>query len=50
MQVNEPMAGDWQMLSSSHASTKTDAFAAQFQVPVAASAESVLRYRVRVRY
>jgi len=50
VEVNEPVAGDWQMLSSSHASTKTDAFAARFQVPVAASAESVLRYRVRVRY
>jgi len=50
VEVNEPLAGDWQMLSSSHASRKTDAFAAQFQVPVAASEESILRYRVRVRY
>jgi hypothetical protein len=50
VEVNEPFAGDWQMLTSSHASTRTDAFAARFQVPVAASGESVLRYRVRVRY
>ena len=39
VEVNEPVAGDWQMLSSSHASTKTDDFAARFQVPVAANAE-----------
>ena len=44
------LAGDWQMLSSSHASRKTDAFAAQFDVPVPASGQAVLRYRVRVRY
>ena len=50
VEVNEPFAGDWQMLTSSHQATKTDAFAARFQVPVAASGESVLRYRVRVRY
>jgi hypothetical protein len=50
VQVNEPLAGDWQMLSSSHASRKTDAFAAQFDVPVPAAGQAVLRYRVRVRY
>jgi hypothetical protein len=50
VQVNEPIAGDRQILSSTHASQKTDAFAAQFEVPVAQSGETVLRYRVRVRY
>ena len=50
VQVNEPIAGDWQMLTTTHAAKKTDAFAAQFDVPVAADGTSVLRYRVRVRY
>ena len=50
VQVNEPIAGDWQMVNATHQARKTDAFAAQFDVPVAASGESVLRYRVRVRY
>lgn len=48
--VNEPIAGDWRMLSSSHDHAKTDAWAAQFKVPVSAGGESVLKYRVRVRW
>jgi hypothetical protein len=51
VEVNEPIgAGDWQMLSSSHKWTKTAAFAAQFQVPVPAGGESVLRYRFRIHW
>jgi hypothetical protein len=50
VEVNEPIGGTWRMLSSSHPATKTDAWAAQFQVPVAADGEAVLRYRVRVTY
>jgi hypothetical protein len=50
IEVNEPIGGTWRILSSSHAWTKTDAWAAQFRVPVAADATSVLRYRVRVTY
>ena len=50
VQVNEPIAGDWRMLSSTHPATKTDAWAAQFTVPVAANSEAVLNYRVRVRW
>jgi hypothetical protein len=50
VQVNEPIAGDWRMLSSTHTATKTDAWAAQFTVPVAPNDESVLSYRVRVRW
>jgi len=49
-QVNEPIAGDWRMLSSTYPAKKTEAWAAQFDVPVAAGAESVLQYRVRVRW
>ena len=50
VEVNEPIAGDWQMLSSSHPATKTDAFAARFIVPVPANGEAQLTYRVRVRW
>lgn len=50
VEVNEPIGGDWEMLSSTYKFTKTAAFAAQFQVPVAKDGTSVLRYRVRVRW
>jgi hypothetical protein len=50
VQVNEPIGGSWEMLSSSYKFTKTAAFAAQFQVPVDKSGTSVLKYRVRVTY
>jgi hypothetical protein len=50
VQVNEPIAGSWRMLSSSHAATKTDAWAARFVVPVDANGTAVLRYRVRVSW
>jgi hypothetical protein len=50
VEVNEPIGGTWQMLRSSHQWTKTDAWAAQFSVPVAADREAVLRYRTRVTY
>ena len=50
VEVNEPIGGNWQVLSSTHQATKTDAWAARFEVPVAASGETVLRYRVRVRW
>ena len=35
---------------SSHQWTKTDAWAAQFSVPVAPNGETTLKYRVRVNY
>jgi hypothetical protein len=50
VEVNEPIGGSWQMLSSTHTHTKTDAWAARFSVPVAADGESKLSYRVRVTY
>jgi hypothetical protein len=50
VEVNEPIGGTWDLLSSSHKWTKTDAWAAQFQVPVAVDGSSVLKYRVRVTY
>jgi hypothetical protein len=50
VEVNEPVGGTWRMLQSSHEWTKTAAWAAQFKVLVAADAQAVLRYRVRVTY
>jgi hypothetical protein len=50
VQVNEPIGGDWEMLSSTYKFTKTAAFAAQFNVPVAKDGTSVLKYRIRARW
>jgi hypothetical protein len=50
VEVNEPIGGDWRMLTSTYPSEKTAAFAAQFKVPIAANGTSTLRYRVRVTY
>ena len=50
VEVNEPLGGTWQMLRSSHQWTKTDAWAAQFMVPVAGGASATLQYRVRITY
>jgi hypothetical protein len=50
VQVNEPIGGTWEILSSTYKPTKTAAWAAQFTVPIAANATSVLKYRVRVTY
>ncbi len=48
--VNEPIGGDWEMVSTTFEAKKTAAFAAQFNVPVAKDGEATLSYRVRVRY
>ena len=50
VQVNEPIGGDWEMLTSSYKYTKTSAWAAQFDVPVKANGESVLKYRIRAKW
>jgi hypothetical protein len=50
IEVNEPIGGDWDMVNSSYKYTKTAAWAAQFNVPVAANGTSVLKYRVRARW
>jgi hypothetical protein len=50
VEVNEPIGGTWRIIRSTYESTKTDAWAAQFTVPVAVDGESILRYRVRVTY
>jgi hypothetical protein len=48
--VNEPVGGTWRVLRSTHTYTKTDAFAAQFRIPVSADGTTRLNYRVRVTY
>ena len=50
VEVNEPIGGTWRILRSSHQGTRTDAWAAQFSVPVAANGSATLNYRVRVSY
>ena len=37
VEVNEPIGGSWRMTRSSHEWTKTAAWAARFNVPVAAN-------------
>jgi hypothetical protein len=50
VKVVEPIPGEWTMLSSSYQFKKTDAFTAEFNVPVPKDKEVKLTYRVRMRY
>jgi len=50
IELNEPVGGTWRMLRASHEWTKSDAWAVQFQVPVAADGETTVSYRVRITY
>jgi len=50
VKVIEPIPGDWTMLSASHPHRKTEAYAAEFAVPVKRDGETVLAYRVRMRF
>jgi hypothetical protein len=50
VKVVEPIPGDWKVLSASHEFTKSEAFTAEFQVPVQKDGETKLTYRVRMRY
>jgi hypothetical protein len=50
VKVVEPIPGDWTMLSSSHEYKKSEAFTAEFNVPVPRDQEVKLTYRVRMRY
>src|SRR5260370_23750139 len=50
VEVNEPIGGDWEMLSSTYKFTKTAAWAAQFKVPVAKDGTSFLQYRIRAKW
>lgn len=48
--IIEPMNGDWTVLQSSHKYVKRDAQTAVFSVPVPADKETVVTYKVRVRF
>ena len=48
--VIEPVPGDWQVLSSTHAWEKPEAHTLKFQVPVMKDGASKLTYRVRLRF
>jgi hypothetical protein len=50
IEVNEPIGGTWRIIRSTHEYTKTDAWAAQFNVPVAVDGTATLKYRIRVTY
>jgi hypothetical protein len=50
VKVIEPIPGDWKILSSSHDYKKTEAFAAEFSIPVPKDNETKLTYRVRMRF
>jgi hypothetical protein len=50
VEVNEPIGGDWEMLSSTYKATKTAAFAAQFHVPIEKDGTSTLTYRIRAKW
>jgi hypothetical protein len=50
VKVVEPIPGDWTMLSSSHEYKKTEAFTAEFTIPVPKDHETKLTYKVRMRY
>ncbi len=50
VELHEPMAGDWEVLSCSHEWEKETASMVLFRVPVAPDEEAVITYRVRTRY
>jgi len=50
VEINEPIGGTWRIVRSTHEYTKTDAWAAQFNVAAAADGTARLNYRVRVTY
>jgi hypothetical protein len=48
--VIEPVPGDWQVLSSSHAYEKLQAHTLKYQIPVPKEGATKLAYRVRIRF
>jgi len=50
VKVVEPIPGDWTMAESSHTYKKTEAFTAEFQIPVPREGEVKLTYRVRMKF
>jgi hypothetical protein len=50
VRVEEPVPGDWEMLSESHPHEKGDAHTAVWQIEIPAEGQTALTYRVRVRF
>ena len=50
IEVMEPVGGDWDIITSSHAAEKLDAHTFKFDVDVPARGEEKITYRVRVRW
>jgi hypothetical protein len=50
VRVVEPIGGEWTMIETSIPNRKAAAFESQWDVPVPAGGETVLTYRVRVKY
>ena len=48
--VEEPIPGDWEMLSNTHSYEKLQANLIRFNVPVAKDQEVKVKYRIRFRY
>jgi hypothetical protein len=48
--VEEPIPGDWEMLSKTHPYEKVNAHLIRFEVPVAKEKEEKVKYRIRFRY
>jgi hypothetical protein len=48
--VEEPIPGDWEMLSKTHPYEKLSAHLIRFEVPVAKDKEEKVKYRIRFRY
>ena len=48
--VEEPIPGDWEMLSNTHSFEKLSARLIRFDVPVAKDKEVKVKYRIRFRY
>ncbi len=50
VKVVEPIPGDWTIISSSHEYKKTEAFTAEFLIPVPTDSEVKLTYRVKMKF
>jgi len=48
--IEEPVPGDWEMLSNTHPYVKVTARLIRFDVPVPRDQEVKVRYRVRYRF
>ena len=48
--VEEPIPGDWEMLSKTHPYEKVNAHLIRFEVPVAKDKEEKVKYRIRFKY